>query len=93
MQQLRNDYTNILRNSHEKTLLQVLFLRNDKMRSVYVDEVETLNLGEIMKHLQRGESVFITGRKEARLKTKPDAPSLQHPMQKLGTERDNVIGA
>ena len=91
MQRLSRQYTNILKNSSK--MLQVLFLRNDKMRSVYVDEVETLNFGEIMKHLQRGESVFITGGKEGRLQTKPDAQSLQHAVQTLGTERDDVIEA
>jgi hypothetical protein len=86
MQQLSNGYTNILRNSRKK-LFQVLFLKNDKARSVYVDEAETVNLKDIMEHLQRGESVFITSRKEERVNTMPDAPSLQQPMQTRGIAR------
>jgi len=50
-------------------LFQVLFLKNDRHQSVYIDEVEEVDLTEIKKHLGRGESVFITRREEQKLET------------------------
>lgn len=48
-------------------LYQVLFLKNDKYQSVYIDELEEVDLTDIKKHLEKGESIFITSRKEQKL--------------------------
>ena len=48
-------------------LFQILFLRNDKYLSVYIDESEEVDLTDIKTHLERGESVFITSREEQKL--------------------------
>ena len=54
--------------SHTR-LFQVFFLKNDGYQSVTIDEVEEVDLPEIKKHLERGESVFITSREEQKLET------------------------
>ncbi len=46
---------------------QVFFLKNDRAQSVYIDESEEVDLLKVKKHLARGESVFITSRKEEKL--------------------------
>ena len=51
-------------------LFQVLFLKNDRYQRVYVDEVEEVDLTEIKKHLEAGESVFITSREEQKLESR-----------------------
>jgi len=48
-------------------LFQVLFIKNDGYQSVYIDEVEEVDLKEIKKHLEKGESIFITSREEQKL--------------------------
>ena len=48
---------------------QLLFLRNDKRQTVYVDEVDTVDFDSVKKHLEHGESVFITSRTEQKLPT------------------------
>ena len=46
---------------------QVMFLRNDSRQDVYVEQVENIDSEELGKHLQLGESVFITnGRHQKR---------------------------
>lgn len=50
-------------------LFQVFFLKNDRRQSVCIDEVKEVDLSEIKKHLERGESVFITSREEQKLET------------------------
>lgn len=41
-------------------MFQVLILRNDSGQSVEVREVESVDYIELQKHLELGESVFIT---------------------------------
>ncbi|MDQ1280852.1 MAG: hypothetical protein QG670_2115 [Thermoproteota archaeon] len=48
-------------------LFQVLFLENNSRQNVYVNEVKEIDLEEIKKHLERGDSIFITSRKEQKL--------------------------
>lgn len=48
-------------------LFQVLFLKNNRRQNVYVNEVKEIDFAEIKKHLERGESVFITSKKEQKL--------------------------
>ena len=45
-------------------LFQVFVLKNDSHQSVCVDEVEEVDLAEIKKHLEKGDSIFITSREE-----------------------------
>jgi hypothetical protein len=42
--------------------IQILFLRNDKDSSVEAIETNNLPCSEIMEHLNRGESVFISNK-------------------------------
>ena len=42
----------------------VFFLKNDKDRSIHVEEVEKIDFSEISRHLNFGESIFIAHRKK-----------------------------
>jgi len=44
----------------EKGLYQVMFLTNDSRQDVYIEQVENIDSEELGRHLQQGESVFIT---------------------------------
>ena len=50
-------------------LFQVSFLKNDQYQSVYIDEAKEVDLSELKKHLEQGESIFITSREEQKLET------------------------
>ena len=52
-----------------KLTYQIVSLRNDKEESVYVDEVQNIDFGNIMNRLKRGESVFIASRTDNQLQT------------------------
>jgi hypothetical protein len=43
-----------------KRLFQLFFLRDNEDQSVEVEEVEEIDFREVKKHLENGESVFIT---------------------------------
>jgi len=43
---------------------RLLFLRDDEEQSVEVEEVGEINFEEVKERLQRGESVFITRKRE-----------------------------
>jgi hypothetical protein len=49
-----------IRGEEEKWLYQVMFLKNDRHQNV--EQVEKIDFEELGKHLQLGESVFITSR-------------------------------
>ncbi len=46
--------------SLEKPLFQLLFLKNDNKQSVEAFEVEQIDFPQIITHLKRGESVFMS---------------------------------
>ncbi|MDH5793633.1 MAG: hypothetical protein OEZ18_03600 [Candidatus Bathyarchaeota archaeon] len=55
----------------EKSLLQLLFLKDDKNQSVEVEEVEEveeLDFAKIMCRLNHGESVFISRKRKPKAK-------------------------
>ncbi len=52
----------------EKPLFQLLFLRNDDKQSVEVEEVEEIDMREVKEHLEQGESVFITLKRNEKFK-------------------------
>jgi len=51
----------------EEPLFQLFFLKYDEEQSVEVEEVEEIDFTEVKKHIERGESVFITRKREERL--------------------------
>ena len=61
----------VLRNSieanEEKPLFQLFFLKNDENRSIEVVEVEEIDFTEVKKHIEQGESVFITRKRRQKL--------------------------
>jgi hypothetical protein len=44
----------------QRPLFQVVVLKNDEQESVLVSEVQEVDFRDIDKHLQRGDSIFIT---------------------------------
>jgi len=56
----------------------IFFLINDEEQSVKVEEVEEVNLETIKRHLKKGESVFITPKRQEQNEraTKPDERKL-----------------
>ena len=54
----------------EKPKFQLIFLKDDEDQSVEVVEVEKIDFTEVEKHLDQGESVFITNKQKK--KSKPN---------------------
>ena len=52
----------------EKPKFQLIFLKDDEDQSVEVVEVEKIVFTEVEKHLEQGESVFITTKQKKKLK-------------------------
>jgi hypothetical protein len=52
----------------EKPKFQLIFLKDDEEQSVEVVEVEKIVFTEVEKHLEQGESVFITTKQKKKLK-------------------------
>lgn len=46
-----------------------MVLKNDKYESVLVSEVQEVDFGDIDKHLQKGDSIFITSVPNQKLTT------------------------
>jgi len=63
----------ILRNTtevnEEKLLFQLFFLKNDDDLSVEVEEVEEIDFTEVKRHIEQGESVFITRKRKQEFNT------------------------
>ena len=63
----------ILRNTievnEEKLLFQLFFLKNNDDLSVEVEEVEEIDFTEVKKHIEQGESVFITRKRKQEFST------------------------
>jgi len=51
----------------EEPLFRLFFLKNDEDQSVEIEEVEEIDFAEVKKHIERGESVFITRKREEKL--------------------------
>ena len=51
----------------EDPLFQLFFLKDDQNQSVEVEEVEEIDFTEVKKRIERGESVFITHKREEKL--------------------------
>jgi len=63
----------ILRNTtevnEEKLLFQLFFLKNDDDMGVEVEEVEEIDFKAVKRHIEQGESVFITRRRKQEFST------------------------
>ena len=51
----------------KRSLFQLFFLKDDEDQSVEIEEVEEIDFAEVKKHVERGESVFITRKREEKL--------------------------
>ncbi|MCW4053013.1 MAG: hypothetical protein NWE78_07395 [Candidatus Bathyarchaeota archaeon] len=51
----------------EDPLFQLFFLKDDQDQSVEVEEVEEIDFTEVKKHIELGESVFITRKRKKKL--------------------------
>ena len=55
---------NVIENKKKETPFQMFFLKNDKNQSVKVTEVDEIDFEEAKSRLEKGESVFITRKRE-----------------------------
>jgi hypothetical protein len=55
---------NIVENKKKEKPLQLFFLKNDETQSVEVVELDEIDFEEVKRRLERGESVFITRKRE-----------------------------
>jgi hypothetical protein len=55
---------NVIENKKKETPFQIFFLKNDKNQSVEVAEVDEIDFEEVKSRLERGESVYITRKRE-----------------------------
>jgi len=53
--------------NEEKPVFQLFFLEDDEDQSIEVIEVEEIDFTEVKKHIERGESVFITHKRKQKL--------------------------
>jgi hypothetical protein len=60
---------NFVEINEEKPLFQLFFLKDDEDQSIKVEEVEEIDFRKIKKHLEKGESVFITRKRKQKLNT------------------------
>ena len=55
--------------NQEKQVFQLFFLKNNSKQDVEVVEVEEINFTEVKKHLEKGDSIFITPKPKHKLET------------------------
>jgi hypothetical protein len=54
----------IMKNKKKEAPFQLFFLKNDETQNVEVIELNEINFEDVKNHLERGESVFITRKRE-----------------------------
>ena len=67
----------ILKTRKQEPLLQMFFLKNDETQNVEVQEVNEIDLKEVKRHLERGDSVYITQKEQ-----KPDSNFIAYKREK-----------
>jgi len=55
--------------NEEKLLFQLFFLKNNDDLNVEVEEVEEIDFTEVKRHIEQGESVFITRKRKQEFST------------------------
>jgi len=55
---------NIIEKKKKETPLQLFFLKNDETQNVEVVEVDEIDFEEVKSRLEKGESVFMTRKRE-----------------------------
>lgn len=60
---------NVIKVNEEKPLFQLFFLKDDEDQSVVVEEVEEIDFAMVKRHVEQGESVFITCKHKQKLNT------------------------
>ncbi len=53
-----------MKDDEEKILFRLFLLKNDEKQSIEVEEVAEIDFNEVKKHIDHGESVFITRKRE-----------------------------
>ena len=59
-----------LQTNEDKSMFQLLFLKDDENQSVEVEEVEEIDFRKVKEHLEQGESVFITPKRREKAETR-----------------------
>lgn len=61
---------NLIEINKKEPIFEILFLKNDEEKYVEAYETNNLSCSEIIEHLNRGESVFISNKTHNQKKTK-----------------------
>ena len=69
----------VMENKKEKLTYQVFFLKNDEDQGVEVVEGEEIDLEEVKRRLERGESVFITRKEQIKARASRVANKEEDP--------------
>jgi copper(I)-binding protein len=59
--------SNPIGSNRENSVFQLFFLINNENQDIKVVEVRRIDLTEVKKHLEKGESVFITHKRKQKL--------------------------
>jgi hypothetical protein len=54
----------VIKNKKKETAFQLFFVKNNEDQDVEVIELNEINFEEVKSHLERGDSVFITRKRE-----------------------------
>jgi hypothetical protein len=54
----------VMKNKKKEAPFQLFFLKNDETKNVEVIELNEISFEDVKNHLERGESVFITRKRE-----------------------------
>lgn len=68
----------VIENKKKEDIFQLFFLKNDATQDVEVTELDEINFEELKSHLERGDSVFITRKREQ----KPDINFIAYELVK-----------
>jgi hypothetical protein len=69
-------FSKVLDLKKEKSIFQVLFLRNDPSQAVEVHEVDEVDFSTIQASLENGDSVFITSNRSQKIShSEPNVPN------------------
>jgi hypothetical protein len=60
----KNEMSRNIIEKKKETPLQLFFLKNDETQNVEVVEVDEIDFEEVKSRLERGESIFITRKRE-----------------------------
>lgn len=75
----------------QRPIFQVIFLKDNDDESVWIEEVNEVNFSRIRKHLEDGESVFITRKPANKLLTYCQTDHKSSKRSQVNSDEENEI--